>query len=77
MVIGGFFSTPKVAGVFDWLTSRIGTRISGRLPVTWIRVEFGNGTRISSARRADTARSLGTALMVEPRAETSKNRPAI
>jgi hypothetical protein len=30
----GFFSAPIAAGVSDWLISRIGTRMSGRLPVT-------------------------------------------
>ena len=31
--IGGFVSAPMPAGVSDWLISRIGTRMSGRLPV--------------------------------------------
>src|SRR3990172_1654763 len=41
--MGGFFSdAPNRAGVSDCVISRIGTRISGREPSTWIFVEWGN-----------------------------------
>jgi hypothetical protein len=68
MVIGGFSSAPIEARVGSWDTSRIGTRMSGRLPSTKIFREFGNGRVTASDTRAVLRmKSSGMALMVFPR----------
>src|SRR6478672_2266369 len=62
--MGGFFSAPIDAGVSDWLISRIGTRMSGREPSTWILREFGSGWMAASSTLAVAARNWGLAFMM-------------
>jgi hypothetical protein len=67
-LIGGFSSAPKLDGVGDCAISRIGTRMSGRLPSTKIFREFGNGRVTASDTRAVLRmKSSGMALMGFPR----------
>src|SRR6188768_1206430 len=62
--MGGLASPPNNVGVSAWAISRMGTRTSGRLPVTWTLREPGIGAVTDSdSSRAARARSEGMAFI--------------